>query len=122
MIASTGYKLVSLEQGQKQGAYDVRDMKYTKDGIYVATKQGEVDLLTPALTLKAKIKFPFAHFLGMVVTEDRVYLLLRQGYIISLKKDLSSYKIYDVDIDEDSYVYVGKKAFYVDDQYFSLKK
>ena len=96
-------------------------MRYDKDGIYIATKQGEVVNLTPSLQVKAKIKFPFAHFLGMIATDERVYLLEQQGYIISLTKDLVSYDLYNVSIDKDSYIYVGDKAFYVDDEYFSIK-
>ncbi len=121
LVAATGYKLLSLASKEIREPYEIRNMKYDKDGIYISTKQGEVLNLTPSLQVKAKVKFPFAHFLGMIVTDDRVYLLEKEGYIISLKKDLSSYDLYDVSISKDSYVYVGDKAFYVDDEYFSVK-
>jgi hypothetical protein len=122
LIAVTGYGIVSLENGEKRASYEVRDMRFTANGIYLATKDGTVYLLTPTLQVKAKKKFPFAHFLGMIATDKRVYLLLRQGYIVSLRPDLSKYKIYDADVDEDSYVYVGDKAFYVDGNTFSIQK
>ncbi|WP_345991464.1 hypothetical protein [Sulfurimonas sp. HSL-1716] len=121
LVAATGYKILSLTNKEIREPYEIRNMKYDKDGIYIATKQGEVVNLTPSLQVKAKTKFPFAHFLGMIVTDKRVYLLEKQGYIISLTKDLSSYDLYDVSISKDSYVYVGDKAFYVDDEYFSIK-
>lgn len=121
LIAASGYKVVSLEKSEKRGSYDVRDMKYINHILYIATKQGEVYELTSSLQVKAKIKFPFAHFLGMIVTKTRVYLLLKQGYIISLDGNLKSYKIYDADIDS-NHIYVGGHAFYVDDKYFILKK
>ena len=121
LVAATGYKILSLESKEIREPYEIRNMRYDKDGIYIATKQGEVLNLTSSLQVKAKIKFPFAHFLGMIVTDDRVYLLEQKGYIISLTKDLVSYDLYDVSIDEDSYVYVGEKAFYVDDEYFYIK-
>lgn len=121
LVAATGYKLLSLANKEIREPYEIRNMKYDKDGIYISTKQGEVVNLTPSLQVKAKIKFPFAHFLGMIVTNDKVYLLEKEGYIIALTKDLASYDLYDVSISNDSYIYVGDKAFYVDDEYFYIK-
>ncbi|WP_345978604.1 hypothetical protein [Sulfurimonas sp. HSL3-2] len=121
LVAATGYKLLSLANKEIREPYEIRNMKYDKDGIYIATKQGEVVNLTPSLQVKSKIKFPFAHFLGMIVTDERVYLLEKEGYIISLSKDLASYDLYDVSISKDSYIYVGDKAFYVDDEFFYIK-
>ena len=122
LISASGYKILSVEQSKKRASYDVRDIKYFDNTIYVATKSGDVYALTKTLQLKSKISFPFAHFLGMIVTKKRIYLLLRQGYLISLNTNLKSYKIYDADIDKDGYVYVGNKAFYVNGQYFSIYK
>lgn len=122
LVAASGYKLLSLTDKERREPYEIRNMKYDKDGIFIATKQGEIVNLTQGLQVKAKAKFPFAHFLGMILTDDRVYVLEKEGYLISLKKDLSSYELYDVDIDDDSYIYVGDKAFYVDDEYFPIKK
>ena len=123
LIAATGYELLSLADKDIREPYEIRNMRYDKkDGIYIATKQGEVVNLTPTLQLKSKTKFPFAHFLGMIVTDDKVYILEKEGYIIALEKDLRSYKIYKASINSESYVYVGDKAFYVDDEYFSVKK
>ncbi|MBU0632680.1 hypothetical protein KKA17_08540 [bacterium] len=121
LVAATGYKLLSLANKEIREPYEIRDMKYDKDGIYIGTKQGEVINLTPSLQVKAKIKFPFAHFLGMIVTDKRLYLLEKEGYIISLSKDLVSYDLYKVSVDKDSYIYVGDKAFYIDDEYFYIK-
>jgi len=122
LISASGYKVLSVEQGTKRASFDVRDIKYFKGTIYVATKSGDVYALTKSLQIKSKISFPFAHFLGMIVTKKRVYLLLRQGYLISLNKDFKSYKIYDADIDKDGLVYVGRNAFYVNGQYFAIDK
>ncbi len=121
LVAASGYKILSLKKSEKRATYDVRDIKYANNALYVATKQGVVYELTPSLQLKVKIKFAFAHFLGMTVTKKRVYLLLKQGYIVSLDKNFKSYKIYDVDIDENGYVYTNKHAFYVNDKSFILK-
>jgi hypothetical protein len=123
LIAATGNEILSLANKDIRAAYEIRNMRYdAKDEIYIATKQGEVLNLTSTLQVKSKTKFPFAHFLGMITTDDKVYVLEKEGYIIALEKDLKSYKVYKASIDGDSYVYAGDKAFYVDDEFFSVKK
>jgi len=110
LLAATTYKLLSIADDEKRQAYEMRDIIFNKDGIFLTTKQGEIVVLTPDLGLKFKKKFPFAHFLGMIV-KDKIYLLEKEGYMIVLEKDLSSYKVYDVDID-DGYVYTSDNSFY----------
>jgi len=120
MVAATGYRLFSLSEKERREKYEMRDIIFTEEGIWVTTKEGEVIALTPSLQLKAKRKYPFAHFLGMIMTEDKIYLLERQGYIIELSKDLSNSEVYELNID-DGYVYVGDKAFYVNDVVYPIK-
>ena len=123
LIAATGYELLALANKDIREPYEVRDMRYDeKDGIYIATKQGEVINFTPTLQIKSKAKFPFAHFLGMILTNDKVYLLEKEGYIIALEKNLKSYQVYKASVDSDSYILAGNKAFYIDDEYYSLAK
>jgi len=114
MVAGTGYRLFSLSEKERREKYEMRDIVFNDEGIWITTKEGEVIALTPSLQLKAKRKYPFAHFLGMIFTDEKIYLLERQGYIIELSKDLSTSDIYELNID-DGYVYVGEKAFYVND-------
>jgi hypothetical protein len=121
MFAATSYRIISLGDKEMRQSYELRDILFDKDGIWLSTKQGEVYALTPSLQLKAKKKFPFAHFLGMIVTEEKIYLLERQGFLIEMDKDLQNYKVYDVDID-DGYVFVSDKSFYFDDTYIDVIK
>jgi hypothetical protein len=120
MVAATGYRLFALSEKERREPYELRDVVYTDEGIWISTKQGEVIALTPALQLKAKQKFPFAHFLGMIVHGDRLYLLEKEGYLIVMSKDLSTVDVYEVDIG-DGYVFVGNKAFYVDDDVIAVE-
>jgi len=120
MVAATGYRLFSLSEKERREKYEMRDVIFSDEGIWISTKEGEVVALTPSLQLKAKRKYPFAHFLGMIMTEDKLYLLERQGFIIELSKDLSESNVYELNID-DGYVYVGDKAFYVNDVIYPIE-
>jgi hypothetical protein len=121
MFAATSYRLLSLGDKEMRQSYELRDIVFNKEGIWLSTKQGEIYSLTPSLQLKAKKKFPFAHFLGMIVAKDKIYLLEKQGFLIEIDKDLKDYKVYEVDI-EDGYVFVSDKSFYFDDAYIDVIK
>lgn len=120
MIASTGNTILALSDKEQREKYEIRDIAYTKEGVWLTTKQGEVIALSPTLQYKAKQKFPFAHFVGISVQNDRVYVLEQEGYMIALTKDLLSYDVYDVDMNHDP-VFVSKDRFYFDDRYISIK-
>jgi hypothetical protein len=119
MIASTGSSVLALSEKEAREKYEVRDIAYTDDGIWLTTKQGEVIALTPTLQFKTKKKFPFAHFVGIRVLKDYVYVLEQGGYVIKLSKDLVTSDIYDVDMKHDT-VFVGDDKIYFNDQYITL--
>lgn len=114
LIIATPNNLMSMSQKEFRSKYEIRNVAYDYKDIYITTKQGEVVNLSADLVEKAKVKFPFAHFLGVIIGDDKVYALEKEGYIIELDKDLAEHKIYEVDID-DGYVFVGDKVFYVND-------
>lgn len=120
MVASTANGLLALSGKEEREKYEIRDIAYTTEGIWLTTKQGEVVALTPTLQYKAKQKFPFAHFVGISVQNDRVYVLEQEGYMIALSKNLLSYDVFDVDMDHDP-VFVGNDRFYFDDRYITIK-
>jgi hypothetical protein len=120
IIAATAHKVLTMAQEENRAAYEIRNMISNNDGLYIATKQGEVIALTPSLQLRSKLKFPFAHFLGMIAKEDKLYILEKEGYLIVAPKDLSSYTIHPVDLDE-GFVYVSEKGFFVHDELISIE-
>ncbi|MDD2368369.1 MAG: hypothetical protein PHQ90_03635 [Sulfuricurvum sp.] len=121
LVASTGNAVLALSQKEAREKYEIRDIAYTADGIWLTTKQGEVIALSPTLQFKAKKKFPFAHFVGISVQNDRVFVLEQEGYMIALSKNLLSYDIYDINLDSDNKIFVGDGQFYFDDRYINLK-
>jgi len=121
LIAVTASKILSLGEKEIRVNYEVRNVAYDGKNIFITTKQGEVVSLTPDLQVNAKVKFPFAHFLGMISYKDKLYLLEKEGYMIELSKDLLKYSVHEVDI-EDGYVFVADKKFFINDEYISVVK
>ena len=120
LIAATAYKMLSMSKKEVRAKYEIRNIAYDEKDIFITTKQGELISMTPDLQVNAKLKFPFAHFLGMIVTDDNVYILEKEGYIIEVSKDLLTYSVYEVDVNE-GFVFVSEDRFYVDDNYISVK-
>ncbi len=120
LIAATGHKILSLASKEIRANHEIRTIIYDNKDIFITTKQGEVISLTPSLAINAKTKFPFAHFLGMILYKDKLYLLEKEGYIIELSKDLLEYSVYEVDID-DGYIFIEDKKFYVNNKYISVE-
>jgi hypothetical protein len=120
IVAATGYKILTMSDKEVRAKYDIRTMIYDGSSIYVATKQGEIVSLTPDLQVIGKIKFPFAHFLGMISSQDKLYILEREGYVIVLDKNMKDYVVREADV-EDGYIFVTNKAFYVNDETIVVK-
>jgi len=118
LIIATPDGMISMSQKEVRSKYEIRNLAHIDNNIYITTKQGEVISLTPELQVSASLKFPFAHFLGLIATKDKVYALEKEGYLIEMSKDLLNYDVYEVDID-DGYVFVGDKVFFVDDMAIS---
>ncbi len=120
IIAATGHKILSLSQEEKRSAHDIRSVVADGRNIYLATKQGEIISLSSELEQNAKLKFPFAHFLGVIVGKDKIYALEKEGYLIEMSKDLLSHTVYEAEIDE-GFVYIDGKIFFVHDEYISVE-
>jgi hypothetical protein len=121
LVASTGNGVLALSQKEAREKYEIRNIAYTTEGIWLTTKQGEVVALSPTLQFKAKKKFPFAHFVGLSVQNDRVYALEQEGYMIALTKNLLAYDVYDIDMDAKNKIFLGDGRFYFDDRYINIK-
>ncbi len=121
LIAVTSSKILSMSKKEIRADYEIRDVVYDGKNIYISTKQGEIISLTSSLLVNSKVKFPFAHFLGLISYKNKIYALEKEGYLIELSKDLLKYDVYKVNID-DGYVFVGDKNFYVNGEYISVEQ
>ena len=120
IVAATAYQILSMSQKEVRQKYEIRNVTYDGINIFLTTKQGELISLESNLEMNARLKFPFAHFLGIIVYNDTVYALEKEGYLVVAPTDLSSYEIYEVDIDE-GFVFVGEDKFYINDEFISLE-
>jgi len=118
LIAATGSTLYSLTDRESRKDISVRDVSFGEDGLYVATKEGEVLKLSRTLEEEGKLKFDFAHFLGMVVS-DHLYLAEKEGYIVVVNKVFASHEIYEAPLNNSRF-FASDKAFYFDDVYIDL--
>jgi len=120
ILAASSYKLLAMAQKELRHKYEIRNILFDGKLVYITTKQGEVVALTPELQVDSKIKFPFAHFLGMIDHNGKLYILEKEGYMIVVDKKTFNYTVHEVDMD-DGYVFVGKDIFYVDSEKISVK-
>jgi len=120
LVAATGSTLYSLTDREVRKNISVRDVSFGENGLYVATKEGEVLKLSRSLEVEGRLKFDFAHFLGMAVT-DHLYLAEKEGYIIVVNKVFASHEIYDAPLDNSRF-FASERAFYFDDVYIDLSE
>lgn len=120
IVAATGNKILSLAQDEIRLPFDIRSVVADEKNIYIATKQGEIVSLTADLKENARVKFPFAHFLGLILNNDKLYALEKQGYLIEMPLELSSSAIHKADV-EDGYVYIDDKIFFIHDEYVAVE-
>jgi len=115
IIAATSYKILSMSKKEVRAKYEIRNIVYDDKEIFVATKQGEVLALSSDLEVISKVKFPFAHFYGMIASGDKLYILEKEGYMIVLDKKSFDYTVHEIDFD-DGFIFTADKAFYINDK------
>ena len=121
IIAATSYKILSIAKKEVRVKYEIRNIVYDDNMIYIATKQGNIISLTPDLQVVSKIKFPFAHFYGMLSDGDKLYILEKEGYMIVVDKKTFDYTIHEVDFDSEGFIFTGDKKFFIDDMTISVE-
>jgi len=120
LYAATPYKVYTLGTKEARVALEIRNAVFTEEGGWVTTKQGEIVSLSAGLEILSRQKFPFAHFLGLIVTDKAVYAAEKEGYMIICEKDLSSPKVYDISLEE-GYFFTSDDSFYFDNVYIKVQ-
>ncbi len=120
LYAATPSKIYSLGNKEERIDLQVRNMVVNDEGIWVTTKQGEIVSLSHSLEILHRQKFPFAHFLGLIVSDDTVYAAEKESYMISCGKDLLECSVYDIDL-EDGFFFTSDEGFYFDNVYLQVR-
>ena len=120
LYAATPSKIYTLGEKEVRVDLEPRHMLVNKKGVWVATKQGEVIALDHSLNIIKRVKFPFAHFLGLISTDDLLYVAEKEEYIIVLDHDLNAFKVYEFDLEE-GFFFTADDGFYFDNVYIRLK-
>jgi WD40 repeat protein len=115
IIAATSYTILSMAEKEVRVKYEIRNIVYDKHTIFIATKQGEVISLSSNLDVNLKVKFPFAHFYGMIADKKNLYILEKEGYMIVVNKKTFAYTIHEIDFD-DGFIFNNGKEFYISDK------
>lgn len=119
LYAATPSKIYALGEKELRIDLEVRNMVVNEEGIWAASRQGELIAYNHQLGLIKKEKFPFAHFMGMVVGKDGVYVAEKEEYIIACQKDITECKVYDFDL-ESGFFFTTQEGFYFDNVYIKI--
>lgn len=120
LFAATPSKIYTLGEKEMRVEFETRNIVVNTKGVWIATKQGELIALDHNLEILKRQKFPFAHFLGLIVTDNQVYAAERGEYIIVSPTDLSSFKVYDFNL-ESGFFFTSEEGFYFDNVSIKVK-
>lgn len=120
LVAASSEKVISISpQRIFQKNYDVRDVVFVDNGVYILTKDGQIILCNSQLEVLKSRKFKFADFVGLIYG-DFIYAVEKEGYLIALDKSLISVNTYELPSKIDSFMFTTNSGIYVDDKYFKL--
>ncbi|CAA6814545.1 MAG: Unknown protein [uncultured Sulfurovum sp.] len=122
LIAATPNKVLSISSnGKKELDTAVSEVVLNSDSIFVFAVDGRILKLTEALSIVAEKKFKFAHFSVAALTEDKVFALDKQGFLIVANQSLSKHKVYEIS-EVETYAFVSNGQLYFDNESIDLNK
>ncbi len=122
LIASTSSKLVSITPSNiKNYREGIKDILYSAGYIYLFTKDGRVVMLDSSLNKINELNIPYAIFVGTYDYNGYLYAAEKNGYLLKIKKDLSSYIVYELPSKIKEAVFFAKGKLFVGDKFIILK-
>jgi hypothetical protein len=92
---------------------------FVDDAIYILAKDGTIYHCDVYLKILHSMKFPFAHFVGVIYGEF-IYAIEREGYVIATDPILSVDNVFELPDRIDKWLYTTSDAMYYDRYYFKL--
>lgn len=122
LIAATPNKVLSISsQGKKELETSLSEVIIKNDAVFVFATDGRILKLDKSLTVVSEKKFKFAHFSVAALSNDKVFALDKQGYLIVANQSLSKHKVYKLS-EVDSYTFVSNNQLYLDNEIIELNK
>ncbi len=120
LYAATPSRIYALGSKELRVELEVRNVVVNEEGVWAASRQGELIAYDHQLNLIKKEKFPFAHFMGLIVGKEAVYAAEKESYIIVCQKDMSECKVYDFDL-QSGFFFASDEGFYFDNVYIKVQ-
>jgi len=122
LIAATPNKVLSISsKGKKELDTAVSEVMVNNDAVFIFAIDGRILKLNESLSVISEKKFKFAHFSVAGLSNDKVFALDKQGYLIVSNHSLSKHKVYKLS-EVDSYAFVSNGKLYFDNEIIDLNK
>jgi len=122
LVAASTYKLFSFVDGKVNVKdFNIKQIVVKNNYIYVATLEGEIIKLDLKLNVIKKQKFKFANFHSLGITNNNIYALESQSFLIQISDDFNTTKVYNLYFDEDEKSIIKNDKLYFEDSAVILK-
>jgi hypothetical protein len=122
LVAATPHRIISVSPKLMDAqVMEISDVLFMKDSIYILSKDGTIYHCDTDLKIVESKKFPFAHFVG-AISGEFIYLIEKEGYVIAITPDFSSYHILKLPEKIDGWFLATKDRLYYDQYYFKLHR
>ncbi len=122
LIAATSSKIVSISPSSiKNYRTSVKDILYSGGQLYVFSKDGTIKLLDSNLNKINTLNVPYAIFSGVYDAGNVIYVAEKNGYLLKLQKDLSSYIVKELPSKIEQPVFFAKGKLFIGDKFITLK-
>lgn len=122
-LMATAKKILSIYGGVDY-SYDaeVRDIKISNNKIYISTLDGSIKELDFTLKLLRELKFQFANFSTINITNDTLSVLeTGSGYLIRIDLKTFTPLVYKISLSREKNIYTRENLFYYEKKILELK-
>lgn len=128
ILTATPKKVMTLIDG-KTFSYEgnINDVKFYKGNYYILTLEGKILELDSTLRILNEIELPFASLSAVVIFQDRLFTMERQGYLIEVDLKNFTYDVYSLQnvlgkVLGNGIVFYDEKRIYYDKYFLDFSK
>lgn len=122
LVAATNNKIISVGTNfVSMKDYNIKDIIFTDNNFYISTVDGQIIKLDDSLNEVASKKYKYANFHTLLTdSENNIYAVESQGFLIKLDKDLTNDKVYEIDFDKEASTFSYKGTIINADNIYKL--